>query len=136
MTVELRVGQIAAMTLGSVTAMIFGPHEKEGPAVAEAGEEGEQFTLLRLGMMAFEQQVRPMLAQCFFGAPEHLQFVPFHVALDEMYRTVAVVASDPDGSATLQMVPQRSGRWRAQVLQPWGRWKSSRSDYLKVRRAR
>jgi type VII secretion-associated serine protease mycosin len=50
------------------------------------------------------------------------------------YRTVAVVASAPDGTASLDRVVTRSGRWRAQVLKPSGRWKSSRSDYLKVRR--
>jgi hypothetical protein len=50
------------------------------------------------------------------------------------YKTVALVASGPDGTAMLKKIPKRSGRWRAQVKKPNGRWKSSRSDYLRVRR--
>jgi subtilisin family serine protease len=51
------------------------------------------------------------------------------------YRTVALVASNADGTATLERIPTASGRWRAQVRLPSGKWRSSRSDYLKVRRA-
>lgn len=51
------------------------------------------------------------------------------------YRTIARVASALDGTATLSMVPTRSGRWRAQVPRPTGGWKPSRSDHLRVRAA-
>ncbi len=58
----------------------------------------------------------------------------FKRAGTKRYRTVALVASNADGTASLEMVVKRSGRWRAQVLKPNGRWRSSGSDYLKVRR--
>jgi subtilisin family serine protease len=67
--------------------------------------------------------------------PEPVQVrIQFKRAKTKRYRTVALVASNPDGTATLDMRVTRSGRWRAQVLKPSGRWKSSGSDYLKVRR--
>jgi hypothetical protein len=50
------------------------------------------------------------------------------------YRQVAVVASGADGRATLQSVPLRNGTWRARIQQANGRWTSSGSDFLKVRR--
>lgn len=50
------------------------------------------------------------------------------------YRPVAVVASGPDGRATLTAVPPRSGKWRARVQQANGRWTVSGADFLKVRR--
>jgi type VII secretion-associated serine protease mycosin len=50
------------------------------------------------------------------------------------YRQVSVVASGVDGWATLQAVPPRSGKWRARVQQPDGRWSASGTDFLKVRR--
>lgn len=49
------------------------------------------------------------------------------------YRQVAVAASGADGRATLQAVPPRSGKWRARIQQPDGRWSTSGSDFLKVR---
>jgi type VII secretion-associated serine protease mycosin len=50
------------------------------------------------------------------------------------YRAIAVVASGADGRALMQTVVTHSGRWRAKVQQPNGRWTTSRTDYLKVRR--
>ena len=58
----------------------------------------------------------------------------FRPSGSKKYRQVAVVASGADGRATLQAVPPRSGRWRARVQQPNGRWSASGSDFLKVRR--
>jgi subtilisin family serine protease len=58
----------------------------------------------------------------------------FRASGSKKYRQVAVVASGADGRATLQAVPPRSGKWRARVQQPNGRWSVSGSDHLKVRR--
>lgn len=49
------------------------------------------------------------------------------------YRTVSVLATNAEGRAVLEAVPPRSGRWRARVQQPSGRWSRSKPDFLKVR---
>jgi subtilisin family serine protease len=58
----------------------------------------------------------------------------FRPSGSKRYRQVAVVASGGDGRATLQAIPPRSGKWRARVQQPNGRWSMSGADFLKVRR--
>jgi type VII secretion-associated serine protease mycosin len=50
------------------------------------------------------------------------------------YRAMAVVASGADGRAVMQAMARHSGRWRAKVQQPNGRWTVSKADVLKVRR--
>ncbi len=50
------------------------------------------------------------------------------------YRPVADVASAPDGTAVLQVLPTRSGSWRAKVRQADGSWAASKSDRVRVRR--
>lgn len=50
------------------------------------------------------------------------------------YRQVAVVASGADGRATLSAVAPRSGTWRTRVQQADGRWSTSATDKLRVRR--
>jgi subtilisin family serine protease len=50
------------------------------------------------------------------------------------YRPVADVASAADGSASLQVLPTRSGAWRAKVRQANGSWSASKADRVRVRR--
>ncbi len=50
------------------------------------------------------------------------------------YRKVAEIASGADGTAVYYTTPTKSGRWRAKIRKPNGKWAKSRSDYLKVRR--
>ena len=50
------------------------------------------------------------------------------------YKKVAEVVSGADGTAVYYATPTKSGRWRAKVQKPNGKWTASRSDYLKVRR--
>jgi subtilisin family serine protease len=48
------------------------------------------------------------------------------------YRTIAYTGSI-SGVAQIRFNPKKSGRWRAQVLQPGGAWAPSRSDYVRRR---
>jgi subtilisin family serine protease len=50
------------------------------------------------------------------------------------YRTVATVAAATDGRATMTTTPTKSGKWRAKVRTPSGKWVKSRVDLLKVRK--
>jgi hypothetical protein len=59
--------------------------------------------------------------------------IEFKRANSRRYRPVALVSSGLDGYATLEAVAPRSGRWRAKVQQASGRWKKSKSDFLRVR---
>ncbi len=66
-------------------------------------------------------------------SPTRVRF-EFKKAGSRKYKSVAVVESGTNGWAVLRAVPPKSGRWRAKVQKPNGRWKTSRTDYLKVRR--
>lgn len=50
------------------------------------------------------------------------------------YHFFAKIASGARGRAVLKAIPPRSGRWRARVKQPWGKWTASDADYLRVLR--
>lgn len=63
--------------------------------------------------------------------PVRIQFRP---SGSRKYRTVAHVVSNPDGWVSWRGIPPKSGRWRAKVRQPNGRWATSKADALKVRR--
>lgn len=58
----------------------------------------------------------------------------FKRAGSRKYRPQAVVASGPDGVATVQLLATRSGTWRAKVRQANGKWTVSNIDRLRVRR--
>lgn len=52
------------------------------------------------------------------------------------YKVAAQVPSLSNGTATMQTVAVKSGRWRAKVLQANGTWTVSKTDYVKVKKAK
>ncbi|MGB7983296.1 MAG: S8 family serine peptidase [Candidatus Nanopelagicales bacterium] len=66
-------------------------------------------------------------------APTLVRF-EFKKSGSRTYKLMARVKSATNGWAVLRAVPPQNGRWRARVQKPNGYWKTSRTDYLKVRR--